>query len=487
MVPSQPPAASAAAPAGAQPLGPPAAAPVDLAAARHVHFVGIGGAGMSGLARLLQQQGKRVSGSDARASAATAALEAAGARVYVGHRAEQVGAVDLVITSAAVATDNPELAAARTRGLPVLSHAEVLGLLVAAGRGVAVAGTHGKTTTTALVGFLLDRAGRDPTILAGSEMANYGASVRLGRGPHVVVEADEYDRRFLRLAPRLAVVTSVEPDHLDYYRDLAEIRGAFAAFTARLPTDGLLLVCADDAQAAALPTPARRLTYGLAGADWQADDVRPLADGMAFLAVGPCGEQAPVRLPLLGRHNVANALAALAVAAEEGVPLADAAAALADFRGTRRRFQPVGTAAGVRVVDDYAHHPTAVRVTLEAARAARTASGDAGPLWVVFQPHTRNRTARLLDQFAAAFGAADAVVVTAIYEPVGREREPLAVSGADLAARIIGPPATYVPALEDAADYLAARVPAGALVLTMGAGDVDRLGPLLLGRLRARA
>src|SRR5579883_1128623 len=295
--------------------------PLALDAVRHAHFVGIGGSGMSGLARLFRERGQGVSGCDARPGPASDALVAHGVPVYTGHAAAHVDAADLVVVTAAVAHDNPEVRAARARGIPVLSHADVLGLLTARALGIAIAGTHGKTTTTALVGFLLERAGRDPTILAGAEMLNYGASVRLGRGPHVVVEADEYDRRFLRLAPRLAVVTSVEPDHLDYYRDLAEIRGAFAAFTARLPTDGLLLVCADDAQAAALPTPARRLTYGLAGADWQADDVRPLADGMAFLAVGPCGEQAPVRLPLLGRHNVANALAALAVAAEEGVPL----------------------------------------------------------------------------------------------------------------------------------------------------------------------
>jgi UDP-N-acetylmuramate--alanine ligase len=474
-----------------------------LEAVRAAHFVGIGGSGMSGLARLLLEQGKRVTGSDARPGAAAAALRAHGATVHAGHAAEHLGAPDLVVVSAAVSPDNLEVAAARARGIPVLSHADVLGRLTAAGRGIAIAGTHGKTTTTALVGFLLERAGCDPTILAGAEMLNYGASVRLGRGPHVVVEADEYDRRFLKLHPQIAVVTSVEPDHLDYYRDLAEIRETFAAFVGRLPPDGLLVACADDPEARALAA-GRRVAYGTgAGCDgWRVEDWRPIvlgpegvvspaAEGPAdalpgtryaseFVAVSPAGERARAVLPLVGRHNAANTLAALAAVTAEGVALGDAAAALAGFRGTRRRFQPVGDAAGVTVVDDYAHHPTAVWVTLAGAREIHQ-----GPLWVVFQPHTRHRTAALRDEFAAAFGAADHVVITEIYEPVGRERDALPISGADLAARIAGPPAAFVPTLEQAADYLAARVPPGSLVITMGAGDVDRLGPMLLEVLRA--
>src|SRR3954447_7396295 len=275
-----------------------ASTPADgrLDSARQVHLVGIGGSGMSGLAQLLLEQAKQVSGSDARASAITDRLERAGARIHVGHAADQVGEADLVIISAAVAAANPEVAAARARGIPVLSHAEVLGLLVAGGRGVAIAGTHGKTTTTALVGYLLERAGRDPTILAGSEMLTSGASVRLGRGAAVVVEADEYDRRFLHLRPRVAVVTSVEADHLDYFRDLDEIREAFAAFAASLPDDGLLLACADDPLAPTLPTPARRATYGFgAAADWRAAAVRERAWGTDFMAVGPSGESVAVR------------------------------------------------------------------------------------------------------------------------------------------------------------------------------------------------
>jgi UDP-N-acetylmuramate--alanine ligase len=476
-----------------------------LAAVRQVHFVGIGGAGMSGLARLFLERGVRVTGSDARPGAGARALARLGATVHTGHAAAHVGCPDLVVISAAVPPDNPEIASAQARGIPVLSHAEVLGLLVAEGRGVAVAGTHGKTTTTALVGFLLDQAGADPTVLAGADMLNYGASIRQGQGGHVVVEADEYARRFLHLSPRVAIVTSIEPDHLDYYRDLDEIRATFAAFAARLPGDGLLVVCGDDPEAARLPTPCRLLTYGLGGdtPGWRAEELRPLVlpgapcfsptparscpsaaplprYGTAFVAVAPDGARADVVLPLVGRYNVANALAALAVATSEGVSLQAAAAALMDFRGTSRRFQTLGAAGGVTVVDDYAHHPTAVRMTLEAARAVHD-----GPLWVVFQPHTRNRTASLLNEFAASFAAADGVIITAIYEPVGREREPIAISGADLAARIPGGRARYVADLEAAAEYLVPSLPTGGLLLTMGAGDVDRLGPLVLQRLAA--
>src|SRR5262249_42388431 len=359
-----------------------------------------GGAGRRPLAGYFLQRGRSVSGSDARGGETARALAEQGARVYGGHAASQVGPADLVVVSAAVAPDNAEVQEAQRRGIPVLTHAEALGLVVATGHGIAVAGTHGKSTTTALVGFLLEREGRDPTILAGAEMLNYGASVRLGRGAAIVVEADEYARRFHELAPEVAVVTSIEPDHLDYYRDLTEIEQAFGAFVAKLPSAGWLIACDDDPLVRRLAAPARRVSYGLQSQEgWHAVDCLPVSDppGTRFLAVAPDGERAPVALALVGHHNVANALAALAVAAAEGVPLARAAASIAGFRGTRRRFQLVGEAGGVRVVDDYAHHPTAVRVTLEAARARH-----AGPLWVVFQPHTRNRTVRLLDEFAAA-------------------------------------------------------------------------------------
>lgn len=452
---------------------------VDLRAVRRVHLIGIAGAGMSALARWFLARGCAVMGSDVRPCPA---LAAAGAVVHVGHRAEHLAVPDLVVVSAAVGADNPELRAARARGLPVLTHAQVLGLLTRAHPTLAVAGTHGKTTTTALVGFLLDRAGRDPTILAGSELCNYPSGIRVGAGP-LVVEADEYHHRFLELAPRTAIVTNVEADHLDYFGDLAGVAAAFAAFAARLPPDGLLVVCADDPGARAVPAQSRVVTYGLGpAADWRAHAVEPAAPhGMRFEVWGPDGTRAAAWLPLEGRHNVQNALGALAAAVAWGMALPDAVAALAEFRGTRRRLQHVGAVGGITVVDDYAHHPTEIAATLAAVRARW-----AGPLWVAFQPHTRHRTAALWDAFAAAFTDADEVVITAIYEPAGREQAALAVSGADLAAAIRGPRARYVADLDAAAALLATELPAGALLLTMGAGDIDTLGPRVLAR-RERA
>lgn len=452
---------------------------VDLRAVRRVHLIGIAGAGMSALARWFLARGCAVTGSDVRASPA---LTAAGAVVHVGHRAEQLAAPDLVVVSAAVGADNPELRAAHARGLPVLTHAQVLGLLTRAHPTLAVAGTHGKTTTTALVGFLLDRAGRDPTILAGSELCNYPSGIRVGSGP-LVVEADEYHHRFLELAPHTAIVTNVEADHLDYFGDAARVAAAFAAFAARLPPDGLLVVCADDPGACAVPARSRVVTYGLGRhADWRARGVEPaVPHGMRFEVQSPDGGRAAAWLPLEGRHNVQNALGALAAVVAWGVALPEAIAALAEFRGTRRRLQHVGAGGGITVVDDYAHHPTEIVATLAAVRARWT-----GPLWVAFQPHTRHRTAALWEAFATAFAAADEVVITAIYEPAGREQAELAVNGADLAAAIRGPRARYVADLDAAATLLAAELPAGALLLTMGAGDIDTLGPRVLAR-RERA
>ena len=452
---------------------------VDLRAVRRVHLVGIAGSGMAPLARWFLARGCAVSGSDLRASPTLGALARAGVAVSVGHAAEHLPATDLVVVSAAIGPTNPEVVAARARGLPVLTHAEVLGALTRQSRAIAIAGTHGKTTTTALVGFLLDRAGRDPTILAGSELCNYAEGLRVGRGP-LVVEADEYHHRFLELSPHVAVITNVEADHLDYFGDPLAVEAAFAAFAARLPPDGLLIRCADDPGASRVPTHGRRVvSYGLhAEAAWRAWEIVPLPHGgMRFMVAAPDGQVLPAWTRLDGHHNIQNVLAALAVVTAEGVPLATAVAALGEFRGTRRRLEPIGSAAGITVVDDYAHHPTAVAVTLAAVRARW-----AGPLWVAFQPHTRHRTAALLDAFANAFAAADAVVVTGIYEPAGREHTEVPISGADLAAKIRGPQARYVADLDAAAALLAAELPDGALLLTMGAGDIDTLGPRVLAR-----
>lgn len=435
---------------------------------------------MSSLASLLLDMGKLVSGSDLAPSRVLDGLRARGARLHVGHAAEHADGAELVVISSAVPPDNPEVQAAARRGVRIIKHAQALGELMQDHVGVAVAGTHGKSTTTALTAYLLHAAGLDPTLVGGAESLDFGAASRLGRGPHVVVEADEYDRRFLALAPRLAIVTGVEPDHLDYFASFEEIVKAFEAFLGLLPPDGLAVICQDDPSARRLAVACRRVTYGFnRRADYRAQAclLQP-AQPARFILRAPDGSRHPFTLGLVGRHNVANACAALAVARELGVDWKALAEALPGFRGTRRRFERLGEAAGVTIVDDYAHHPTAVRLTLQSARA-----WFPGPLWVAFQPHTTHRTAALLGDFAAALGAADRVFLLPIYQPPGREYAARSVTSADLAA-LVRVPVELADGLEDAAERLAAQVAAGTLVITMGAGDVTRLGPMVLQRLR---
>lgn len=449
---------------------------------RRVHLVGVGGSGMSSLAELLLDRGLEVSGSDVTVGAPTSLTER-GARVAVGHRAEQVDGADLVIVSAAIPPDNPELIEAHRRGLPILTHAEALGELMRGLVGVAVAGTHGKSTTSALLGFILASAGLDPTVLVGARAVDFGGGARSGQGPHLVVEADEYDRRFLTLNPALALITSIEADHLDCFGDLDEIVGAFRAFVNRLPPAGLLVTCADDPVLASLDLPRRRLTYGVAErADWRLDRLEPRhGGGCSFRVRGPAGE-AHAQLQLSGLHNASNAAGALAATTALGVDLGAAVQALAAFRGTERRFQTLTRAGEIWVVDDYAHHPTAVRATLEAARQVHP-----GRLWAVFQPHTSNRVAALMDSFATAFVPADLLTLLPIYQPPGRGRGERPVSSIDLAAAIERPDVRLADSLAAAEAELAAALRPGDLALVMGAGDVTRLAQGLARRIEERA
>ena len=455
--------------------------------AQRVHFVGVGGAGLSGLARILLARGAAVSGSDREDGPRLEELRRLGARVQVGHRAEALGDPDLVIVSSAIRDDNPELLAARRRGIPVKKREQWLPELTAGHDLLAVAGTHGKTTTTSLLALVLEDAKQEPTAVIGGEVPQLGGNALAGGGRWFVLEADEYDGAFSGLRPFVAVVTNVEYEHPDCFRDEAAVRRAFAAFAARVRPEGRLVVCGDDPGALAvlgmLPAGhAPVVTYGLgAGHDWHAGELRPNADGGTDFRAGRRGEPGEaVGLRLPGRHNVRNALAVLAVAAELGLPWDGIAATLGRFTGAARRFQPVGSAGGVEVVDDYAHHPTEVRATLQAARQR---AGDL-PVWVVFQPHTFSRVAALIDDFATAFEAADRVWVTDIY--AARERNTVGVHAADLVARVAGPPAVHVPDGE-LLERLAAELPERALVLTLGAGDVTAFGPQLLAVLRGRA
>jgi UDP-N-acetylmuramate--alanine ligase len=447
-------------------------------AAQRVHMVGVGGSGMSALASLLLQMGKQVSGSDTTRTSTTDRLEAAGATLFASHAATNVGAAEYVVRSSAVDFENPEVQEAERRGLPNRKLAEAVGELMRGRSGGAVAGTHGKTTTTALVTWLLEQGGMDPLALIGADTPAFPLGARLGDGP-MIVEADEYDRRFLNYWPEVAIVTSIEADHLDYFHDVAEIRSAFQALVERLPEHGRLVVCADEPCAASLNTPARRETYGFdPSADWHISEYTPVAGRGARFILRTDGRDWPLDSPLVGEHNARNAVAAIAVAEYFGVGLRVAAAALPAFQAPRRRFETKGRPRGVWVVDDYAHHPTEVAAVLHTART--TAEGE---VWVIFQPHTTNRTAALFDQFAGSFGEADRALILPIYRPSGREAVARPVTSKDLVSAIAHrghPDARVVESFDAALEAVVAGAKPGDLVLTMGAGDVTLLADRLV-------
>jgi UDP-N-acetylmuramate--alanine ligase len=460
---------------------------IEVQQAQRVHLIGIGGSGMAAFGSLLLQMGKSVSGSDTSPSAALERLRAAGAVVFDAHDPTNLGppagGVEYVVRSSAIAADNPEVVEAERRGLPSHKLAEAVGELMKGREGVAIAGTHGKTTTTALVAWLLEQGGVDPLALIGADTPAFPLGARLGEGP-MVVEADEYDRRFLQYWPEVAVVTSVEADHLDYYRDLAEIRGAFQSLVERLPEHGRLIVCADEPCAASLRATSLRETYGFSTeADWRIADYAPIAGRGARLNLEAQGRTWPIESPLVGEHNARNVVAAIAVADYFGVGVRVAAAALPDFQGPRRRFETKGRPRGVWVVDDYGHHPTEAAAVL---RAAKTVAE--GEVWVVFQPHTTNRTAALLDQFAASFDDADHALILPIYRPSGREAMARAVTSADVVQAIERHghrDARFAESFEVALEAVYRGAKPGDLVVTMGAGDVTVLSDRLVEALGA--
>jgi UDP-N-acetylmuramate--alanine ligase len=448
---------------------------------KHAHFVGIGGAGLSAIATVLAEAGWQVSGCDAQPSAATRDLAQRGMQVFAGHAAEHLRGVDVVIVSSAVPADCAEIAAAEQHGIPVRKRAEFLREYLRESTVVAVAGTHGKTTTTALTAFMLDKGGQDPSFIVGGQMADYGVNARRGKGPLFVIEADEYDRMFLGLDPALAVVTNVEHDHPDCYPTLAEMQEAFQAFVQRIVPGGHLLACADDPGALALGQFAAEngvdvSYYGLRPpAEWTAEEIQPNgAGGNDFLVVRDGETLGLARNRLAGLHNVSNSLAALVAALRLDVNFNTARNALAEFRGVARRFEVQGEAGGITVVDDYAHHPTEVRATLAAARRRYPDQN----LWAVFQPHTYSRTRALLDDFAGSFRDADHVVVVDIF--AARERPDPALSAADLVKRMTHADARHIPGLAEAVDFLRANLKAGDVLITLGAGDSNQVGPELL-------
>ena len=452
-----------------------------------VHLVGIGGAGMSALARVLLARGADVSGSDLKESRALAALRALGARVSVGHDADNLGDAEAIVVSSAIPGVNPEVSAARRRAIPILQRAQVLALLMRERRGIAVAGTHGKTTTTSMIAMTLRHAGLDPTFLIGGDLNEVGTNAHAGSGEWLVAEADESDGSLLWLAPEIAVITNIEVDHLDYYRDERQIRETFLAFAHNLADGGTAILGVDDPGIGWLRERITRdvVTFGsTADADWSGDVIDRSPAGQRVLvrhAGKPAGE---MTLGVPGIHNVRNALAAVAASALVGVPFAVAAEELASFGGVHRRFQLRGNVEGVTVVDDYAHHPTEIRATLEAAREQGWER-----IVAVFQPHRYSRTQHLGRQLGAALAAADLAVITDVYgageQPVPGVAGKMVVDG--LLSERPRARVAYLPKRGEVAGFVAGRVEPGDLVLTIGAGDITMLADELLHALVERA
>ncbi len=449
---------------------------------QHVHFVGIGGSGMSGIAEVLLNLGYTVSGSDLKRSATTDRLASLGARVFEGHAAEHASGAHVVVTSTAVRPPNPEVAEARRHGVPVIPRAEMLAELMRLKYGVAVAGSHGKTTTTSMVALVLDRGGLDPTVVVGGRLGVLGSGARLGKGEFLVAEADESDRSFLKLTPTVAVVTNIDREHLDAYRDLADIQEAFLGFVNKVPFYGGAVLCLDDPPVQdILPRVERRVvTYGLSHqASVSARDLELTPTGSRYTATFDGRPLGPVTLAVPGAYNVANSLAAVAVGLDLEVPFDAIRSGLESFTGVDRRFQVRGEAGGVLVIDDYGHHPTEIRVTLEALRRR---AGERRTV-VLFQPHRFTRTQALWDEFGKAFHQADVLVLTDIYpaseDPIpGITSETLARAIAERGHRQVA----WAGDLKSATERLAAEVREGDVVLTLGAGNVWTAGEELLRR-----
>jgi UDP-N-acetylmuramate--alanine ligase len=454
---------------------------------QHAHFIGIGGIGMSGIAEILLSLGMKVSGSDLRRGPVTDRLAQLGATIYEGHDAANIAGATVVITSSAVSATNPEVVEAHARKIQVIQRAEMLAELMRLKYGIAIAGMHGKTTTTSMVASVLAAGGLDPTVVVGGRVDALGSNARLGTTQYLVAEADESDRSFLKLSPILAVVTNLDREHMDCYRDMADVERAYLDFMDKVPFYGAVTACIDNPQLAGILPRARRrvFTYGTAAeADFrleflvagasQAGETR-FARFQVHTAAGMLG---PFELHVPGRHNVLNATAAVAIAHQLGVVSAEIAEGLNRFHGVDRRFQLRGHARGITVVDDYGHHPTEIRATLAAARECGHKR-----IHVVFQPHRYTRTKDLMDEFASAFTDADTVTVLPIY---AASEEPIpGVKAENLAGRIQGPVVHFALDFASAIQLVCGEAREGDLVLTLGAGNVSQLAPQILAALES--
>lgn len=457
-----------------------------------VHFIGIGGSGLSAIARLLKESGYEVTGSDRTLSPFAADLQNMGVQIYVGHHPRNVSGADMVIRSSAIKDENPEVEAANRAGIPVYKRSDFLGQLMEKKTGIAIAGTHGKTTTTAMISWMLYSLDRNPSFIVGGTLNNLNVNAHAGKGEAFVIEADEYDRMFLGLKPHIAVVTNLEHDHPDCYPTFEDMYSAFESFVGLLPPDGTFITCAEDEGAAALIPHARRLGYSVLSYSLQGEmtinspqwiqarmiktNARGGFDFSVMTNMGGVTNALNVSLQVPGEHNVRNALAALSVAAVMGLPLTKAAEALGQFTGTGRRFEVRGEPNGVLLVDDYAHHPTEIKATLAGAKARYPERR----IWAVWQPHTYSRTQTLFFEFSRAFSDADEVLVTEIYASREAKQE---FTSAEVVGSMPHPSARYSGSVLETKKYLLEHVRAGDVVIVLSAGDADQITTDLLKEL----
>ena len=451
---------------------------------QHIHFVGIGGVGMSGIAEVLINLGYRVSGSDLKQTTVTERLKSMGGTIYQGHRRDNIKEADVVVISSAVEPDNPEVSEAKLKKIPVIPRAEMLAELMRLKYSVTVSGTHGKTTTTSMIGLVLARGGLDPTVVIGGKLANFGSNAKLGKGEYLVAEADESDGSFLKLTPTIAVVTNIDTDHLDYYGNINKVRKAFLEFVNKIPFYGAVIVCGDDLQVQKIiPDIKRRyITYGIEKpADLKAVNIIHSILGAEFNLIYFGEDLGRVKLNVPGVHNIYNALAAIAAAMELELKIEDIKRAFLEFRGVDRRIQVKGEARGITVVDDYGHHPTEIKATLSAVKDSwgkRTI--------VVFQPHRYTRTKILAKDFGQAFEQADAVIVTEIYaageKPIKGVNAGLIVK--NIKASRQGINLKFCPTRQGVIDALMKTVRPNDLVITLGAGDIWKTGEEFLEKLK---
>lgn len=454
---------------------------------RRAHFIGIGGYGMSAVARVLLDMGIKVTGSDVAENKLIKRLLERGAIVHIGHDASHVEGADLVVYSSSIPEENVERIEARRKGIPVLHRSQMLARLLNDRFGIAVAGAHGKTTTSSMIALALELCGKDPTFVIGGEILGLDGNAKAGKSMYVVAEADESDGTFLEYYPSIAVVTNVEQDHLENYDgDFNKLKRAYRQFLSQVKPDGLTVLCLDDPHLREIASQLhnRVITYGIdRPADYNAVDIRRQGRQVSFRVVRGEEELGEMMLNVPGRHNVNNALAALIVCLETGLSFPEAAAALGRFQGAKRRFQLIGEVDGITVVDDYAHHPTEIRATLNGAKAMEKR------IVAVFQPQRFSRTYFLMEEFSRAFGQADEVIITDIYSPPGEKPIPGVTSDrlAQLVRQNSNPNTLYCPAKEDVLNTLLERIRPGDLIMTMGAGDIWRVARDLVSRLGERA